>query len=162
MGGVRFELSELPPRARAQAEAQIRAREAALQTPRQDKKPPKYRNERTEKTLSDGKRLNFDSRKEARRYDELMLMLAAGQIEDLRLQEDITIQEAYTTPEGERIRAIRYKADFTYWELDGDGHRLRKVVEDTKSRPTRTKEYVMKKKLLKERFGINIVEVYQC
>ena len=33
------------------------------------------------------------------------------------------------------------------------------VVEDVKSRATRTKEYVMKRKLMKERFNIDIQEV---
>ena len=35
----------------------------------------------------------------------------------------------------------------------------RQVVEDVKSRPTRTREYAMKKKMLKDRFGIDITEV---
>ena len=58
--------------------------------------------------------MDFDSKKEARRYDELMAMLRAGQIRDLKLQPQFTIQEAYTTPEGQRVRAIRYQADFSY------------------------------------------------
>lgn len=33
------------------------------------------------------------------------------------------------------------------------------VVEDVKSRATRTREYAVKKKLLKDRFGIDITEV---
>ena len=57
--------------------------------------------------------LRFDSRKEARRYDELMLRLKAGQIRDLRLQVDFTLQEAFTDTDGKRVRAIRYRADFT-------------------------------------------------
>ena len=67
---------------------------------------------------------------------------------------DFTLQEAYTDAEGRRVRAIRYKADFTYRERDRG-----LVVEDVKSRPTRTKEYSMKKKMLKDRFGIDITEV---
>ena len=50
--------------------------------------------------------IRFDSQKEARRYDELMLMLKAGEIRELKLQPQFTLQEAYTTPEGNRVRAI--------------------------------------------------------
>lgn len=95
--------------------------------------------------------IRFDSRKEARRYDELLTMLRAGEIDDLRLQHQITVQEAYTTPDGERIRAIRYVADFSYI-LDG-----RRVYEDAKGRQTDT--YRLKKKLVRERTGIEIREV---
>ena len=99
-------------------------------------------------------RIRFDSQKEARRYDHLILRQQAGEIRDLRLQVDFTLQEAYTDQEGRRIRAIRYRADFTYKERDG-----RLVVEDVKSRPTRTREYLIKRKLMKDRHGIEITEV---
>ena len=66
-------------------------------------------------------------KKEARRYDHLTLRQQAGEIHDLRLQVDFTLQEAYTDQEGRRVRAIRYRADFTYRERDG-----RLVVEDVK------------------------------
>lgn len=56
---------------------------------------------------------------------------------------------------GRRVRAIRYRADFTYHE----GAKGVQVVEDVKSRATRTREYAVKKKLLKDRFGIDITEV---
>ena len=85
----------------------------------------------------------------------LALLLAAGNIRNLKLQPEFTLQEAYTTLEGVRVRAIRYRADFTYYE----GARGLKVVEDVKSRATRTRDYAMKKKLLKDRFGLDITEV---
>lgn len=56
--------------------------------------------------------IRFDSKKEAGRFRELQAMLQAGLIRELRLQQDFTLQEAYTTPDGRRIRAIRYCADF--------------------------------------------------
>jgi len=107
--------------------------------------------------------VDFDSKKEARRYDELMAMLRAGQIRDLKLQPQFTIQEAYTTPEGQRVRAIRYQADFSYEratepDCNGEIHWLR-VVEDVKSRATKTRVYEIKKKLLREKLGIEIREV---
>ena len=54
-------------------------------------------------------------------------------------------------------------ADFTYVrvkETIGEyTFRDQLVVEDVKSRATRTKEYIMKRKLMKERFNIDIQEV---
>lgn len=111
-------------------------------------KQRKYRNTPTE---VDG--IRFDSQKEAARFRELRLMEKAGQITDLRLQPEFTLQEAYTTPEGERVRAIRYRADFSYY-INGQ-----RVVEDVKSEATRKdKVYRLKNKLAKEH-GINVKEV---
>ena len=97
----------------------------------------------------------FDSQKEARRYDELLLMLRAGEIRDLRLQPQFTIQESYVTETGERVRAIRYTADFSYIrEVSGE-----KIVEDVKSGPTRTKEYLRNRKFMRSMYGIDVREV---
>ena len=60
-------------------------------------KAPKYHNQPDSRGS-----LRFDSKKEARRYDELMLMLKAGQIRNLRLQQQYTLQESYITETGER------------------------------------------------------------
>lgn len=126
----------------------------------------KYHNSPTERVTEAGAVIHFDSRKEARRYDELMALQKAGAIQDLRLQVDFTLQEAYTGTQGCRVRAIRYRADFTYYRpRDGTTPETRDksswvlVVEDVKSRATRTKDYLMKKKLMKDHFGIDIVEV---
>lgn len=108
--------------------------------------------------------LHFDSRKEARRYDELLLMLKAGQIRNLRLQQQYTLQESYIDAQtGERVRAIRYVADFAYErptepDCNGTVYWL-PVVEDVKSRATKTQKYEIKKKLLRERFNLTITEV---
>ena len=82
-----------------------------------------------------------------------MLLSKSQAIGDLKLQPEFTLQEAYTTPDGERVRAIRYRADFSY-KRAGD-----LVVEDVKSTGTETDKYKIKKKLLLDRFGIKIVEV---
>ena len=130
----------------------------------------KYHNVKTEASG-----VRFDSKKEARRYEQLLLAQSLGVIEDLRLQVDFTLQEAYTTAEGQRIRAIRYRADFTYKvKSAGYDHMLQLgiedieywrelwpgalVVEDTKSRGTRTKEYQIKRKLMADK-GYMIREV---
>jgi len=118
----------------------------------------KYHNQRTTRG-----NLTFDSKKEAQRFDTLKLLLDAGEIRNLKLQCDFTLQEAYTTPDGERVRAIRYKADFAYERNtmpDAQGQAYwAKAVEDVKSSATKTKDYIIKRKLMQERYGISIVEV---
>ena len=99
-------------------------------------------------------KIKFDSKKEAGRYDELMILLRAGKISDLKLQPQFTLQESYVTPEGIRVRAIRYVADFSYVDAGGTP-----VVEDTKSAATKTRVYEIKKKLMLEKYGIEIKEV---
>ncbi len=164
-------VSDLPPQYQAQAlqkwkEQQARRGASATGPPKgTEKRETKYHNKPTERVTPSGAVLHFDSQKEARRYDFLIERERAGQIQDLRLQVDFTLQEAYTDTEGRRVRAIRYKADFVYkrptevmgvengpvlWVL---------VVEDVKSKPTRTKEYAIKRKMLKDRFGFDITEV---
>lgn len=108
----------------------------------------------------------FDSKKEADRYLELKLMERLGTIRDLQRQvafELIPAQHerfARYSKKGRRlkdgIRCIEkkcvYIADFVY-EQDG-----KTVVEDVKSKATRTPEYIIKRKLMLERFGIRIRE----
>lgn len=153
-------ITDLPPKYQAQAIKQYMEQEA-----RRGRKPsaaavpnggkgPKYHNEPTERVAEDGTVIRFDSQKEASRYDALILRLRAGQIRDLRLQVDFTLQEAYTDENGHRVRAIRYRADFTYTDQGG-----RLVVEDVKSKATKTQKYAIKRKMLKDRLGIDITEV---
>ena len=134
--------------------------------PRESKS--KYHNTPAERS-GENENIRFSSQKEARRYDELMLMLKAGEIRDLRLQPQFTLQEAYTTPDGKRVRAIRYVADFSYermrpyWKgyeahFPDDG--WYRVVEDTKGgKATQTPTYKMKKKMMQDKYGITIKEV---
>lgn len=162
-------IEDLPPWAQAQAQRKMAEQRRPKAPPPSPTPPPwagggeKYHNVRTQRTLEDGSKVDFDSKKEARRYDELIAMLRAGEIRELKLQPQFTIQEAYTTPEGRRVRAIRYQADFSYErptapDCTGTVHWL-PVVEDVKSRATRTRVYEIKKKLLQEKFGIEIREV---
>ena len=154
-------ISDLPPKYQAQAVKKYMEQQArrglvppaaAVQGPG---KVNKYRNTPTTRVTASGAVLRFASMKEARRFDWLIERERRGEIRELRLQVDFTLQEAYTDTEGRRVRAIRYRADFTYYE----GAQEVKVVEDVKSRATRTKEYAMKKKMLKDRFGLDITEV---
>lgn len=136
----------------------------ATPSPRGEGKEPrrKYRNLPTERLTESGECIKFDSKKEAARYDFLMLELAAGRIRDLRLQYQILLQPAYTDAvTGERIRAISYLADFRYERQDEAGA-WREVIEDTKGgkngKGTRTAEFNIKKKLLNDK-GIHVVIV---
>lgn len=161
-------IDDLPPKYREQAWRQIieqdqRKKRAVTPSPALpgDRKGSKYHNSPTERVTSTGAVIRFDSQREARRYDNLITWQKTGEIKDLRLQVDFTLQEAYTDTEGRRVRAIRYRADFTYFQqsMGREGYTWTLVVEDVKSRGTRTKDYLLKRKLMKERFGIDIVEV---
>lgn len=174
-----IDVKDLPPKYQAQALQKYMAQQKRRGPPPSpatggQPKASKYHNSPTERVTQSGAVLHFDSQKEARRYDHLAALERAGQIRDLRLQVDFTLQEAYTDTEGRRWRAIRYRADFTYQEAvkrlvqDGPEHSVVRfsektdwvlVVEDVKSRPTRTKEYLLKRKLLKDKLGIDITEV---
>ena len=107
----------------------------------------KYNN--TKKTV-DG--ITFDSILEARRYVVLKSRLEAGTISDLRLQPHYTIMDGYKDLSGTYIRPVQYIADFSYINADG-----KRIVEDTKG--VRTEAYVIKRKLVRDRFGVEIVEI---
>ena len=119
-------------------------------------KPEKYHNRKCTVTIPGSvKQITFDSVKEARRFGELELMKNTGKIRDLRLQVNFTLQEGFTTASGERVRPIVYRADFVYQEPSPTGWRT--IVEDVKG--VRTKEYSMKRKMMLEKFGVDIREV---
>lgn len=62
------------------------------------------------KTVRHG--ITFDSKHEADRYDELQLLLKAGEIHDLKLQQTYKLVGAQRTPTGAVVRAVTYIADF--------------------------------------------------
>ena len=70
----------------------------------------------------------FDSKKEAKRYGELLLLEKAGVITSLNKQVPFVILEPFTTHSGEKIRGITYNADFVYY----DKEKKSLVIEDTK------------------------------
>ena len=99
----------------------------------------KYGNNPTER---DGR--HFDSKHEADRYDELMLMLKAGEIHG------VFCQHPFILPGG-----VVYRADFVVLDKDGTWH-----VEDAKSVATaRDKVYRLKKRQMRECLGIEVHEV---
>ena len=92
----------------------------------------------------------FDSKKEAKRYQELCILEAAGEISDLEIHPRFTLQKSFRDREGNLEREISYTADFKYF----DKGRNWWVVEDVKSPPTRREPaYVMKRKLFKGKYG---------
>lgn len=134
------------------AQAQVMAKMAVQEV----KKRSKYGNR---KVVRDG--IKFDSEREAARFSELKVLRAMGKIRDLRLQVNFTLVEGYTTIEGKRIKPMVYRADFVYEratdpDRNGTVYWLREV-EDAKG--AKTKDYLLKKKLMQDKFGITIREV---
>ena len=97
--------------------------------------------------------MRFDSMKEYTRWRELELMQRAGEISELKRQVPYELIPAqYDHRTGKLLeRPVKYIADFVY--LD-EGFR---VVEDTKG--VRTKEYIMKRKMMLYFHGIRIKEI---
>lgn len=106
----------------------------------------KYRNK---KVTIDG--IVFDSKREAKRYAELKLLEKAGQIQGLELQKEYVLIPSQKVNGKVAERAVKYKADFVYTENG------KTVVEDTKG--VRTKDYIIKRKLLLYVHGIRIKEI---
>lgn len=96
--------------------------------------------------------IRFDSKAEAKRYLQLRAMEQAGEIAGLEVQVPFDLIPALDVG-GRKERSVRYVADFRYVK-DGET-----VVEDTKSAPTKTKEYTIKRKLMLWLHGIVIREV---
>ena len=123
----------------------------------------KYYNIKTKTT--DG--LVFDSYKEARRWEQLLLLEKAGKIRSLERQVSYELIPAqYETFErysesgkrlkdGQRLveRAVTYVADFRYTDAETGEN----IVEDTKG--VKTKDYVIKRKLMFAVHGIKIHEI---
>ena len=121
----------------------------------------KYKNK---KVTIDG--ITYDSIKEYHRFRELQLLERAGEIFNLRRQvKFVLIPAQYEeikryNKKGEQLKSDRkcierecaYKADFVYIDKDG-----KKVVEDAKG--VRTKDYIIKRKLMLYRHNIKIKEV---
>lgn len=98
---------------------------------------------RAVKTVVDG--ITFDSKREAKRWQELQLLEKAGEIFNLGRQHRYDF-------EVNGIKLGFYKADFVYW-LPKTKER---IVEDCKG--FKTPVYNLKKKLMKALHGIDILE----
>ena len=102
----------------------------------------------------------FDSAREAQRYNQLKLLEGAGMIRNLRRQvKYVLIPSQYSKTEFNKNKTPKviekecsYYADFVYIDEFGTEH-----VEDTKG--MKTKEYIIKRKLMLHVHGIRIEEV---
>lgn len=92
------------------------------------------------------KGIKFDSKKEFERYLILEDMYKKGKIKDLKLQVPYTLIDKSCFG-----NAVKYVADFVYKKDD------QIVVEDVKG--FKTPVYRLKKRILAERYGIEIKEV---
>ena len=93
----------------------------------------------------------FDSQKEFTRWRELCLLEKAGVITDLKRQVPFELIPAQRRNGKTVERAVRYIADFVY-RMDGE-----EIVEDVKG--VKTKEYVLKRKMMLWEYGIQVQEV---
>lgn len=104
------------------------------------RKRPKYN---AKKTVIDG--ITFDSKKEADRYSVLKIFMLIGRITGLELQASYKLVV-------NGVLVCRYVADFVYNDANGN-----QVVEDCKG--FKTREYKLKRKLMRAVHGIEIKEV---
>ena len=106
----------------------------------------------------------FDSKREAARYIELQYLQRAGKISGLQRQKKFVLIPAQyepesTGPRGGKIkgklleREVAYYADFVYFDEEEKDF----VIEDTKG--VRTKDYIIKRKLMLWLNGYQIREV---
>lgn len=93
----------------------------------------------------------YASRREGKRAQELRLLALAGEISELR--EQVKFELIPRQMDGKRVaeRNVCYVADFVY--RDKEGHL---VVEDSKG--FRTREYIIKRKLMRYIHNIAIKE----
>lgn len=123
---------------------QADAKKLGVKVPEQ-KKRSKYN---ARKVRIDG--ITFDSKAEADRYAQLVLLQRAGKISNLQRQVEFVLIPAQKIDRKCVERACKYKADFVYLE---NGKR---VVEDVKG--LKTKDYIIKRKLMLYVHGIRIRE----
>ena len=98
--------------------------------------------------------IRHDSKAEQRRWYELQLMERAGEIRDLKRQVKHELIPAQSDSSGKLLeRAVCYISDFEYI----DNRTGKCVVEDVKG--VRTKEYIIKRKLMLWIYKIRITEV---
>ena len=118
----------------------------SLHTPPPAAPPPGVNKFHAEKTIArDGTKL--DSGHEARLYQDLLYRERAGEISELRRQVPFPLDV-----NGQRITVVR--VDFVYRET-ATGEL---VYLEAKSAPTRTRAYVISRKLLKALTGIVVTE----
>lgn len=112
-----------------------------------DYKQSKYKNKKVEYNG-----IKFDSQKERNYYIKLKLLEEKGKIKDLKLQVKYELQPKFQIG-NKTYQKITYKADFSYISIDDN----KLHVVDVKG--FKTKEYLLKKKILAYKYGIEIEEI---
>ncbi len=135
---MKFRIEDLPARVRRAIEPELKRR-----------KPSKYRNV---KVKVDG--INFDSKKEAARYQALKRMELSGKIKHLTLQPRYTLDGRWEPLRSDSGRILKYVGDFEYFDVEEEKH----VIEDVKSPATKTQVYKLKKAIMRA-MGFVITEV---
>mgnify|MGYP002624224791 CR=1 FL=1 len=110
---------------------------------------------RAKKTEVNG--IVFDSKKEADRYFDLCMLEKAGEIKDLKRQVEYELIPTHVKSDGKKEQKCTYIADFTYINNKTGGF----VVEDVKGlkKGASYQVFVIKRKLMLDRWGIEIKEV---
>ena len=92
----------------------------------------------------------FQSKKEANRYSELLMLEKAGEISDLKCQVPYVVSDAVEwIGESKKLPAIKYILDFEYKVKDVDRNK-RTVCEDVKGAKLRI--YILKRSLFLNRY----------
>lgn len=103
------------------------------------------------KTEVDG--IKFDSKAEAKRYQELKRLEYCRDISDLQLQPEFELLPKLVK-NGKTYRKTTYKADFSYFDKRANKY----IIEDVKG--VVTPVYALKKKLFEHRYAeLEITEV---
>ena len=113
----------------------------------------KYHNRKVR--TSDGH--EHDSRKEAVRWEHLKRLQEAGLIKDLRRQVEYILIPSQKEMVNGKVKTVEqpveYTADFVYVDVESG----KTVVEDSKG--YRTRDYIIRRKLMRYILGIKITEV---
>lgn len=97
--------------------------------------------------------MRFDSKAEGQRYLILKDMQRRGDISGLECHVSFELIPAQVIS-GKKERPVRYVCDFRYTRKDG-----LVVVEDVKSAPTKTREFILKRKMMWFFHKIAVIEV---
>lgn len=98
--------------------------------------------------------IQFDSKWEAQRYTELLMMERADLIRDLSVHIPFALE--VRDPKGNMIRIGAYVADFVFWRTESQ----QQIVEDAKSLATRKLPlFVWKRSHFEMQYGLRITEV---
>jgi hypothetical protein len=91
----------------------------------------------------------FDSMREGQRFRELKILERIGAIKNLKLQPEFPL-----IVNGKKV--CSYVADFSFW----DARFGESVIEDVKSKATKTPLYQLKKKLFEALYERTITEIF--